>query len=317
MRTWAPLGLAVLLVGAGATSASADSINYLYNNLPAQITGSNAPSPAYAPLDFSSSLGLDASYLVGAGDLINLTGGVGGQTNGGQIGLSNWGTEATYDPTGANNVTGSAGSYTGTNSTGFWTNVTVAAYNYDPTSASGTTPDTTYTVGSQIATSTSNVFIDWSPNRGSDLFTPTDTDPTGLCSDGQNPFANSSQGGALQCGLVNLVNFSLNATLPSSFIFEISFSTDYSTSGPGGNPDDSLNLGLNPFAPSTGTNPQPDVAYLDNGFGLSAQQGVGLDGEPTISFNASTPEPATFGLIGFGLLGLGIVARKKKKNDKV
>ncbi|HWE49584.1 MAG TPA: PEP-CTERM sorting domain-containing protein, partial [Bryobacteraceae bacterium] len=106
-------------------------------------------------------------------------------------------------------------------------------------------------------------------------------------------------------------------------------------------PVDSLNLGLNSCAAQDQSNPfcsignangigttDPDTAYYNGPVGmysagvpftantLQGDTGWGSGGGyGAVSFSGTslTPEPATFGLIGFGLLGLGIVSRKRNR----
>jgi len=303
MRTCAPLGMAVLLVGIGAMSASADN---LYNSIPVGMAATY--STGAEPNDFTYSMPFDADNVSAFGQLISTAAGL---TTGGQIAFSDWGTASEYAAyIAANPISCVAGTCSGANSTGFYTNVTVSLYN------PGSTTDPTTgdpTVGSSIASSSTNVFIDWRP--GADT-TPGDGEFT--CTDGQGSFQNSTTGNE-QCGLVNIVNFDLTATMPGTEIYTVSIGT-----GTGfNNPDDSLNFGINPFAPQAGSDPIPDAAYYActgssalnpvnacNG-SVNPDSGWASTGEGAISFS---PEPATFGLIGFGLVGLGIVARKKKTN---
>jgi hypothetical protein len=293
--------MAVLLVGLGAMSASADN---LYNSIPvgmySDVQIGNSPN------DFTYSMPFYADNVSAFGQLISNAYGI---TTGGQIAFSDWGTASQYAAyIAANPISCVGSSCTGANSTGFYTNVTVSLYNPGSSYSSG--GDTLYTVGSQIASQTTNVFIDWRPAP--------DTSGAGFtCTDGIGSYANPTTGNE-QCGAVNLVDFNLNAIMPGTEIYTVSIPTGTGAN----NPDDSLNFGINPFAPSAGSDPTPDTAYYAcsgssvlnpvNGCNGTVQGDTGWasTGEGAISFS---PEPATFGLIGFGLVGLGFVARRKKK----
>jgi hypothetical protein len=306
MRRYAPICLTVLLVGFGTMNASADD---LYNSIPVSMTANVAIGNT--PNDFTYSMPFVEDNVSSFGGLINTEGP--GFASGGVVALSDWATAAMYATyIGANPVSCGVGGCTGANASGYYTNVTVSVYT--PGASSTLNGDTVYAVGAPIATETTNAFIAWRPAP----------DLVGgfACTDGQTSFANPSTGNE-QCGEVNLVDFNLNATLPVSVIYQVSISTG--TDGSGNPlPSDSLNFGINPFAPTAGSDPQPDTAYYActgaSGLGpavacdgtIHADTGWASIGEGAIEFS---PEPATFGLIGFGLLGLGIVARKKGRKS--
>lgn len=131
-----------------------------------------------------------------------------------------------------------------------------------------------------------------------------------------------------------LVNFALpNIAWPSQFIFGVSFNTqDYGPNPTGvSGPADSLNLGFVFAPPLIGTNflydtnsPLYDTGYYNSpvasqyadggtaGVGVLRQDtGWSQFGSPAISFDATaTPEPATLGLIGLGLVGLAVLRRR-------
>jgi len=297
MRMGKPIGLAILMAGLGVTGAFADS---LYNDIPPNAYYPNAP-------DFSNSIPFAEDQVSQFGGLISAPGAVNNAT----VALRNWGTAAQYAAYIAANPVScpTATTCTGANSTGFYAPITVTLYNTGASSVLN--GDTVYAIGSTIDTQTTDAFIDWRP-------APTAGDPNQFtCTDGQQSFNNA---GTDQCGLVQLVNLQMADDLTSALIYGVSFATDQAQ--PGDIPTDSLNLGINPNAPTEGSNPQPDTAYyaaacgsilspVNCGVGFTADTGWGSIGAAAVAF---TPEPATFGLIGFGLLGLGFVARKKK-ND--
>jgi hypothetical protein len=305
-------GMAVLLVGFGAMSAKADT---LYNDIPAGTATGSAP-------DFNYSMPFFEDQVSEFGGLISMNTGPfpNAALTGGSVALSNWAQEANYGAyISANSLTGTVGvDATGANTTGYAANVTVNVYAVG-SSLGVTSGDTLYSVGTLLATTTTNVFIDWRPAA-----TPGDLSAL-ACTDGSSSFINGS---TEQCGAVNLVNFNLSAVVPSTVIYTISISTW--TDG-GGNPlpTDSLNLGMNSEpAQSFGIgSSDPDTAYysalassalnpLSGGGSLAADVGWSSLGYGAVEFDGTgaVPEPATFGLIGFGLVGLGVIARKKRKN---
>lgn len=295
-----PIGLAILVAGFASTAAYADAV---YNDIPAGAYAPGAP-------DFSNSVPFAEDEVSEFGALVQATGA--GGVNFAQVALSNWGTAAQYATyIAANPVSCGPAGCTGANATGFYTDVTLSLYNTGASSVDPSTGDTIYAVGSQFATVTADEFINWRPAS-----TPGDN----VCTDGLVGFGPNSQ-----CGSPQVVGLPLATSLPSTpFIYGVSFATD----SLGDEPSDSLNLGLNPNAPTTGTNPQPDTAYYNalctsildpvactssaGSSGFVADTGWGSIGQSAVSFS---PEPATFGLIGLGLLGFGFVARKK--NGKV
>jgi hypothetical protein len=224
---------------------------------------------------------------------------------------------------------GTAAQY-GSLSPTFNTPVTLSLYNVGSSStvAGSVGPDTVYTLGSLIETTTNpDATIAYRP--------PADTTPGDgefTCTNGIGSYNNS---GNQQCGTISLVNFALNTALPSQFIYVVSYATD-GLGNPQVNPADSLNYDLVPIGtsplnePTTGSNPQPDTSYyvascssllMDSTCGTPlavgnniSDPGWGSLGQANIDIIAGSPEPATFGLIGFGLVGLGFLARKKKNS---
>jgi hypothetical protein len=310
----APVGLAVLLVGVGVMTASADT---LYNDIPLPVLAANpvgGPNGTSAAQDFSYSVPYDANGVSEFGNLIQLsTSPSGAFVTGGLIALSDWGT-ATEAGLPANTLS-------------FTTPITITFYNAvgppsDPNNpfvgapiGPGGSWDNVYTVGSVIATTTVDATIDFRPAQSVD-----GNASQFVCTNGNLSYLNN---GNEQCGAVNLVGFTLNATLPSTVIYGVSFAT-----GAGQAADNSLNFGLNPYGegPSVGSNPAPDTAYSTGGAVGTMVGGPGWlidsqgnnDGQGAIALvgTSATPEPETFGLIGFGFVALGFIARRKK-NRKV
>jgi hypothetical protein len=285
IRRKAPVGLAIALAGFIVMPVSASTI---YSTIP---TGLSSASD-----DFSNSVAFNERQISEFGALIEPV--TAGPVTSATVALSNWGTAAQYSSANA----------------GFNVNITLNLYQRGALVLPGTLDpfdnspngDATYAVGALIATSTTNATINWRPAA--------DNVNGFACTDGQVSYSNA---GHQQCGQINLVSFTFGSVaLPTDLIWGVTFNS--STGGAR-----SLNAGVEPFAPQDplgiavgliGTNPEFTTAYVNqSGGGFAAQRGWGDFGEGAIFFDSATPEPATLGLIGFGLLGLGIAARKKNR----
>ena len=240
------------------------------------------------------SLGYQATQTDQFGDLIQFAGSDRSLTTVTLV-MSDWALASTY------------GSMSAT-----WSHpITLTLYNVDN---SGMTPEP----GTVIATQTQTFAIPWRP----------EADPT--CPNGGTAWRAGD--GNCYNGLAFEIMFSFaGTTVPNSIIYGVAFNTNTWGAKPIGSPGpyESLNFGLNDAAPPTvGTRPLPDTAYwnthtagnyTDNGAG-----GVNVFRQDTgwtpysgaVSFQAttlsSTPEPGTFALLGMGLLGIGLVARRRR-----
>jgi PEP-CTERM motif len=315
IRTCVSLSLAILVVGFGASNASAST---LYSDLPVGYApGANPtlPNTGFGS-DNSSSIPFDLNQISEFGGLINLDGTGAMALTGGTVALDNYATAAQYNTT-ACELSGVC------TSSGYFANVTVNAYTIGTQNGAPAGDPVFQPV--PLASQTTQVFIAWAPT----------TNPGPTCADGQPSFNTSIQPN--QCGVINLVNFNLSAAVPSSFIYTVSLTNNLTPSGTANDgPFDSLNLGMNAFAAGDPLNPSsvgvsnPDTAYYNAAVGgigcsqyapalgcgvLAGDSGWGNIGYGEISFAGATPEPATFGLIGFGLLGLGVAARKRNRKN--
>jgi hypothetical protein len=319
MKMGVPLSAAILLASFGAFNASAST---LYSDLPGGYSlGANNTLPN-ADAAVSGSVPFDLFQISEFGGLVNLASTGYQALTGGTVALDNYATAAQYSAT-CGTTTDCA---TVDGVAGYYANLTVNIYGIGSPGAT-VSGDTLYPVVGPPVSHTTQVFIAWDPTAN----------PGPTCPDGQPSFNTSSM--VNQCGVINLVNFNLAATVPSSFIYTVSLTGN---SYPGGNDgaSDSLNFALNPCAaqdsscatipyPYVGvSSSDPDTAYYNEALGscasgenpltcgaLAGDVGWSNQGYGEISFNGSsaTPEPATFGLIGFGLLGLGISARKRNR----
>ena len=109
--------------------------------------------------------------------------------------------------------------------------------------------------------------------------------------------------GACYSGLAFEITFNLNGlNVPDQLIYGIAFNTETRGYAPIGTPGpyNSLNFGLSTVAPTIGTNPLPDTAYVSSGGAF--QQATGWT-PYSGAMDFESPEPGTAGLIlGGGLL---------------
>jgi hypothetical protein len=165
-------------------------------------------------------------------------------------------------------------------------------------------------VGSQFATDTVTAHIAWRP-----------ADDNTNCANGAGQYLAADL--TCESGQASYVNFTFTGvSLPTDFIYGLSFAATGPAAG--------LNFGFTLDSPSAGTTFNNDVLYVNTtnpntlgaGGGTLGQfgpnsgwQSSGNAGTPVIQFDAvnETPEPATFGLIGIGLLAAAIGLRKKAR----
>ncbi len=146
--------------------------------------------------------------------------------------------------------------------------------------------------GSLIASVTQTFAIPWRP----------EADVT--CSGGT---AWRASDGSCYNGLAFTVTFDFTGTtVPDQIIYGLAFNTTTYGSQPTGQlgPYDSLNFGLTTAAPTTGGNPLPGTVYWNNSSMNWSYTG-------TVAFD-TVPEPATCLLLGAGLLGMCVLARRRR-----
>jgi len=160
-----------------------------------------------------------------------------------------------------------------------------------------------YSVGTLLESNTQDALIPWRPEPSA-----------GCTSSIFAPWMASS--GKCYNGAASTVIFNLaGVTVPQEVIYSIAFSTTDDGVNPTGvpGPYDSLNLGLSETAPSVGSNPLPDTAYIGNDSPITQQMGW-APYSGAIEFEAAaTPEPSTWLLLGSGIFCLAALVLRNAK----
>jgi hypothetical protein len=273
------LASSILAVGLGAVPAFA---NTLYNDIP--VTDVNGAPETTSWASFANGTNSFGSLIVPAQS---------GTAFDAELVLSNYATASQYG-----GVPG--GSYSA--------NLTFNLYAVNPVSPGdgNAAPGTGYDLTNPADTTLVGSF-----NQSFNIGYRPEADPgatAGDCGAG-NSDAYLVAVNTFSCGQLNTINFSLGG-LPvvagQAYIWTASLNGGLSDSGA-----QSLNWALNNLSQgniSPASNPQYDTNYL-NGV---VNTGWGSIGQGEISLS-DTPEPATLGLIGLGLLGLGVSVRKRSR----
>jgi hypothetical protein len=296
MRLRSQLGFLALLAGCALSCAvSASAGMAIYSNIPATL-----PTDFDFPLQYTS-IGFEAYAASEFGGIIHPDYTAGNLITSATVGLSNWAYQGKYPGYGDN--------------TGYDVPLTLTLYDVNDDG----------TVGAIFATAAVDAHILWR------------TGTTGCqSSDGSNDGYQLNGAGQCYGGDVQLVSFSFDDVEgPADFIYGLSFDTMRYGATPTSidGPYDSLNLGLSLNAPTAGTNPAfaSNSPYYDsvywntaNAGNLSAQTAqagffsqdsgaVSADvGSAIVEFDAiPSPEPATSGLMGAGLLALAFAIRSR------
>ncbi len=270
--------LAAVMLWLGSPVAKAGSIGY--NDIPTADTHLGHETTSFASV---------ANNVSEFGSLIHSAAG----NNVGQatVVMSNYATKAQY-----------SGATLGD---GYDVSLTLSLYNIDgSTGNEGSAPGQTFGVGSVIDSQTVNAHIAWRPSASAGPQTCGGTN--------ENAY---TDGSGTSCGQLNFVNFNFaNTIVPTDFIWGLRIGT--SQYGAGASLNWALNDGTDPESISLSSNPQAGTNYLNyNSLGFAGTTSFGAitdwgnAGQGEISF---APEPASFGLIGLGLVGLGFAARRKR-----
>ena len=280
IRLAMPVAATALWLGLGSVAAQADT---LYNDIPY-----SDPNLAHEHTSFASFANSVSSFgsLIHPDSLGNI-----GSAN---VVLSNYATLAQYAGSGL----------------GYTVDLTLSLYNVGgQTNVPAAAPDQTFSLGSLIASASATSFIQWRPSGN-----------TAQTCGGNNENA-YSDGSGQSCGQLNFAHFQFSGPpapqATGDFIWLVSIGRSDFNAANSLNwaiSDGTYNLAPGDTGSYTATsNPQYGTNYLNgagtNGFGSIANWADVGQGE--IQF---APEPATFGLIGLGLVGLGIAARRKKRS---
>jgi hypothetical protein len=276
------LASSILVVGLGVVPAFADGIPY--NDIPGADVNGGPEVTSYSG---------GANGVNSFGSIIDPT--ATGAFNNVQLMMSNYATTAMYSAAAA------------LDPNGYNVNMQLDVYAITGTGA-GASPDTLYTAGvdygAALYTTDQSFTIGWRPAADPGAI-------AGGCGGG-NSNAYLVSANVYSCGQLNDLDFNLNGTLTQGTSY-LWVATILNSSDPAAQ---SLNWAINnltdPTSISAASNPQYDTNYTGTNGAVTGGTGWASIGQGEIAF---TPEPATFGLIGLGLLGVGFSVRKKSKKN--
>ena len=265
---------ALLLTALGSLLGATAQADILYSTIP-------SPVPPNTP-----SVGYQANQTAEFGQGVDT--GTPAILNTANILMSNWALESTYETVGT--------------SAGFNVPMTLNIYDVGPGD----------TVGALLGSYNVTQLIDWRPEASAG------------CTGGAWMAADNN----CYNGISQVVSFNLGGLAVSSqFIWGLAFNTETWGANPigTGGPYNSLNVGTSAgpivgsdlVAGSAFWNTSTAGNYSDGGAGGvgTFRQDTGWTGfDPGASFDGTaTPEPMTLGMIGFGMLGMAIFARRRAK----
>jgi len=175
-------------------------------------------------------------------------------------------------------------------------------------SGTGTAPDTLYTAGvdygAPIYDTTQSFTVGWRPPASAGAIAGGCVPP--------NSDAYLASNNVYSCGQLNALDFNMQGVLSQGTSY-LWVATILNTSDPAAQ---SLNWAINnltdPNSISPASNPQYDTNYTGVNGSVTGSTGWGSIGQGEIAF---VPEPATLGLIGLGLLGIGLSVRRKSNRN--
>jgi hypothetical protein len=277
MKVLGAVASAFVVLAAGTTSAFAGT---LYSDVQTGDVNGGPETTSWAGA---------ANGITSFGNVINVAAGTASSAT---VFLSNYATQADW--------AGSGGTYNA--------NLTFNLFQVTAPGVFG--PDTTVVTAPLVATVTQDNVINYRP----DASLQPSTVPSTLNCGQDNGVALGAYwdatAGQYSCGQLNTATFNLGNLGLAAGNYVWSLDMNPTSSDPA---MAALNWALNNFTDGTSisaaSNPAYDVAY-ENYIPTTGWANIG-QGELYITESSGVPEPATFGLIGLGLLGIGVSVRKK------
>jgi len=271
----------ILVVGLGVVPAFADGIPY--NDIPSSDVNGGPEVTSYS----GAANGTGNSF----GSVISPS--ATATFNNVELMMSNYATTAMYSALAA------------ADPNGYNVNMQLDVYAITGAGA-GASPDTLYTAGvdygAPVYTTDQSFNIGWRPAADPSAI------PGGCGVSNSNAYLASAN--LYSCGQLNELAFNISGTLNQGTSY-LWVATILNSSDPAAQ---SLNWAINnltdPNSISPNSNPQYDTNYTGTNGVVTGGTGWASIGQGEIAF---APEPATFGLIGLGLLGVGFSVRGKSK----